>query len=137
VLRPLANLPACPRDKARKAATALGVTERQVYRLLRKCREGGGTLTAMLRGRSSGGRGKARMADHRDALIREAVTELYLTTQRLSAASIVVEVRKRAHAEHVLPPSAGTVRRRIAALSLEDRRRRGDVEVPDAVWEQP
>lgn len=34
VLRPLANLPACPRDQARTAAAALGVTERQVYRLL-------------------------------------------------------------------------------------------------------
>lgn len=133
VLRPLANLPACPRDQARTAAAALGVTERQVYRLLRKCREGGGTLTAMLRGRSSGGRGKVRITERRDILIREAVTDLYLTPQRLSAASIVVEVRKRARAQHVRPPSAGTVRRRIVALSMEDRRQRGDVDVPDAV----
>ncbi|BCA63480.1 hypothetical protein HMP09_2714 [Sphingomonas sp. HMP9] len=133
VLRPLADLPACSRDQARMAATALGVTERQVYRLLRKCREGGGTLTAMLRGRSSGGRGKARIAERRDTLIREAVSDLYLTPQRLSAASIVVEVRKRARAQHVRPPSAGTVRRRIAALSMEDRRQRGDVDVPEAV----
>lgn len=133
VLRPLADLPTCSRDQARIAATALGVTERQVYRLLRKCRAGGGALTSMLRGRSSGGRGKGRIAERRDALIREAVSELYLTPQRLSAARIVVEVRKRAHAQHVRSPSAGTVRRRIAALSLEERRRRGDVEVPEAV----
>lgn len=133
VLRPLADLPACSRDQARIAATALGVTDRQVYRLLRKCREGGGALTAMLRGRSSGGRGKGRIAERRDALIREAVAELYLTPQRLSAARVVVEVRKRANAQHVRSPSAGTVRRRIAALSLEERRRRGDVKVPEAV----
>jgi putative transposase len=133
VLRPLADLPACSRDQARLAATALGVTERQVYRLLRKCREGGGTLTAMLRGGSSGGRGKARIAERRDTMIREAVSDLYLTPQRLSASSIVVEVRKRARAQHVRPPSAGTVRRRIAALSMEDRRQRGDVDVPEAV----
>jgi putative transposase len=133
VLRPLAALPACPREQARTAAATLGVTERQVYRLLRRCREGGGTLTAMVRGRSSGGRGKGRIAERRDALIREAVTELYLTPQRLSAARIVIEVRKRAHAQYMRPPSAGTVRRRIAALSMEERRRRGDVEVPEAV----
>ena len=133
VLRPLAKLPACPRDQARTAAAALGVTERQVYRLLRKCREGGGALTAMVRGRSSGGRGKTRITECRDTLIREAMSDLYLTPQRLSAASIVAEVRKRARAQHVRPPSAGTVRRRIAALSMEDRRQRGDVDVPDAV----
>lgn len=57
VLRPLAALPVCSRAQARAAAATLGVTERQVYRLLRRCREGGGTLTAMVRSGSSGGRG--------------------------------------------------------------------------------
>ena len=46
VIRPLAALPACPRGEARAAAEALGLSERQVYRLLRRCREGGGALTA-------------------------------------------------------------------------------------------
>lgn len=133
VLRPLAALPACPREQARAAAAALGVTERQVYRLLRRCREGGGTLTAMVRTGSSGGRGKGRIEERRDALIRDAVAELYLTPQRLSAAKIVIEVRRRARQQHVRPPSASTVRRRIAALSLEERRRRGDVAIPEPV----
>lgn len=133
VLRPLAALPACPREQARAAATALGVTERQVYRLLRRCREGGGMLTAMVRTGSSGGRGKGRIEERRDALIRDAVAELYLTPQRLSAAKIVIEVCRRACQQHVRPPSASTVRRRIAALSLEERRRRGDVAIPEPV----
>jgi len=133
VLRPLAALPACPREQARTAATALGVTERQIYRLLRRCREGGGAVTAMVSSGSNGGRGKRRIEERRDALIRDAVAELYLTPQRLSAEKIVIEVRRRAREQHVRPPSASTVRRRIAALSQEERRRRGDVEVPEAV----
>ena len=133
VLRPLAALPACPREQARAAAAVLGVTERQVYRLLRRCREGGGALTAMVSSGSDGGRGKRRIEEHRDALIRDAVAELYLTPQRLSAEKIVVEVRRRARDQQVRPPSASTVRRRIAALSQEERRRRGDVGVPEAV----
>ncbi|MGU3422950.1 integrase catalytic domain-containing protein [Methylobacterium sp. D54C] len=133
VLRPLAALPVCPRAQARAAAATLGVTERQVYRLLRRCREGGGTLTAMVRSGSSGGRGKGRIAERRDALIREAVADLYLTPQRLSAARVVIEVCRRARELHVPPPSASTVRRRIAALSLEQRCHRGDVSVPVAV----
>lgn len=133
VLRPLAALPACPREQARAAAVALGVSERQIYRLLRKCREGGGTVTALVSSGSDGGRGKRRIEERRDALIRDAVAELYLTPHRLSAEKIVVEVRRRARDQHVRPPSASTVRRRIAALSQEERRRRGDVAVPEAV----
>lgn len=133
VLRPLAALPACPREQARAAAVVLGVSERQVYRLLRKCREGGGTVTTLVSSGSDGGRGKRRIEERREALIRDAVAELYLTPQRLSAEKIVVEVRRRARDQHVRPPSASTVRRRIAALSQEERRRRGDVAVPEAV----
>jgi putative transposase len=133
VLRPLAALPTCPREQARAAAVALGVSERQIYRLLRKCREGGGTVTALVSSGSDGGRGKRRIDERRDALIRAAIAELYLTPQRMSAEKIVVEVRRRAHDQHVRPPSASTVRRRIAALPQEERRRRGDVEVPEAV----
>lgn len=133
VLRPLATLPTCSREQARAAAVALGVSERQIYRLLRKCREGGGTVTALVSSGSDGGRGKGRIDERRDALIRDAVAELYLTPQRLSAERIVIEVRRRARDQHLRPPSASTVRRRIAALSQEERRRRGDVEVPEAV----
>ena len=133
VLRPLAALPTCPREQARAAAVALGVSERQIYRLLRKCREGGGTVTALVSSGSDGGRGKGRIDERRDALIRDAVAELYLTPQRLSAERIVIEVRRRARDQYLRPPSASTVRRRIAALSQEERRRRGDVEVPEAV----
>ena len=46
VIRPLAALPVCPHAQASAAAKELGVSERQVYRLLRRCREGGGELTA-------------------------------------------------------------------------------------------
>lgn len=133
VLRPLAALLACPREQARAAAVVLGVSERQVYRLLRKCREGGGTVTTLVSSGSDGGRGKRRIEERRDALIRDAVAELYLTPQRLSAEKIVVEVRRRARDQHLRPPSASTVRRRIAALSQEERRQRGDVAVPEAV----
>jgi putative transposase len=130
VLRPLAALPRCPRDQALAAAAALGVSERQVYRLLRRCREAGGELTALVPTGSGGGRGQSRLASLRDDLVRDVVEDLYLTPQRLSAEHIVREVRRRALAAQTPPPSASTVRRRIAALSLQERQRRGDVSPP-------
>lgn len=133
VLRPLLALAGCSRKQAREAAASLGVSERQLYRLLRQCREAGGTVTALVKSRIRGGRGKARIEQRREALISEVVGELYLTPQRLSVAKILVEVRRRADAQKMRAPSESTVRRRIAALSKEDRRRRGDREMPEAV----
>ena len=130
VIRPLAALPACPRGEARTAAEALGLSERQVYRLLRRCREGGGALTALVTEGSEGGRGKSRIGAARDELVRDVVAELYLTPQRLSAEQVVQEVRRRAFERKLRPPAASTVRRRLAALGLEERRRRGDVDPP-------
>ncbi|MGI8476672.1 MAG: Mu transposase C-terminal domain-containing protein [Thermomicrobiales bacterium] len=130
VIRPLAALPACPRGHASAAARELGVSERQIYRLLRRCREGGGELTALLPTGSDGGRGKPRLEARRDDLVRDVVDDLYLTPQRLSAERIVQEVRRRAADGKLRPPAASTVRRRIAALTLDERRRRGDVEPP-------
>jgi putative transposase len=107
VLRPLATLPVCSREDARAAAAVLGMTERQVYRLLRRCRVADGAITALIPGRSSGGRGAGRIATPREILIQETVAELYLTPQRLSAERIIVEVRRRAR-------ERGFVRRRQA-----------------------
>lgn len=133
MIRPLAALPACPRGEARTAAEALGLSERQVYRLLRRCREGGGALTALVTEGSGGGRGKSRIGAARDELVRDVVAELYLTPQRLSAEQVVQEVRRRASERKLRPPAASTVRRRLAALGLEERRRRGDVDPPAPV----
>ena len=71
---------------------------------------------------------KPRLEARRDDLVRDVVAELYLTPQRLSPEQIVQEVRRRAADLKLSPPAASTVRWRIAALTLEARLRRGDVE---------
>jgi putative transposase len=53
VVRPLAERSRWPRHLVQAAAAALGLSERQTYTLLRRCRNAGGTLTALLPGRSS------------------------------------------------------------------------------------
>lgn len=133
VLRPLVQLPTCPRHAARTAATDLGLSERQIYRLLQRCREGSGTVTSLVRSEPSGGRGKTRIDVQREALIQEVVAELYLTPQRHSIPIVVMEVRRRARERQLRPPSASTVRRRIANLPQYQRRLRGDLSVPEAV----
>ena len=47
VVRPLIEFERCPREKAREAAVELGLSERQIYRLIQRLRELGGELTAL------------------------------------------------------------------------------------------
>lgn len=133
VIRPLARLPECPRDRLVAAADDLGLSVRQVHRLVRRCREVDGALTALLPGRSSGGRGGTRLSAAGEAVLHEVIAEVYLTRQRVSAEALVREVRRACVAAGVRPPSASTVRRRLAALDIKERRRRGDIEEPRAV----
>ena len=77
VVRPLAERERWPRHLIQAAAAALGLSERQTYTLLRRCRDAGGTLTTLLPGRSSGGRNTPRMAPATETVLRRVVEESY------------------------------------------------------------
>jgi putative transposase len=77
VVRPLAERGRWPRHLVKAAAAALGLSERQTYTLLRRYRDAGGTLTALLPGRSSGGRNTPRVAPATEAALRRVVEESY------------------------------------------------------------
>ena len=52
---------------------ALGVSRRQVYALLGRWREGSGLVSGLVRGRSSGGRGREHLPEAVEAVIRGAL----------------------------------------------------------------
>ncbi len=126
VVRPLAERERRPRYLVQAAAASLGLSERQTYTLLRRCQDAGGELTALLPGKSSGGRSKPRVAPASETALRRIVEESYLTPQRRGAAGVVEEVIGRCRKEGLRPPSPSTVRRRLKALPLADLRRRGE-----------
>ena len=131
VIRPLAERDHRPRSMVQAAAAALGLSERQTYTLLRRCREAGGELTALVPGRSSGGRSRPRTAPASEAALRRVVQEVYLTPQKPTAAEVAREVAGRCRAEKLRSPSSSTVRRRLRSLPLAERRKRGE-EHPEA-----
>jgi putative transposase len=131
VVRPLAQRERRPRHLVKAAATALGLSERQTYTLLRRCQDANGALTSLLPGRSSGGRNTPRLPRTSEAALRRIIEESFLTPQRRGAASTVEEVIGRCRKEGLRLPSPSTVRRRLKALSLADLRRRGE-EHPEA-----
>ncbi len=131
IMRPLVDVERCPREQARAVAADLGLSERQVYRLLQRLRAAGGELTAFLPGGSNGGRGKQRLSVTREQLLRRCIDELFLTRQKRSAAALARDIRGQALKAGITPPSESTIRRRLQALSLADTRRRGE-EHPEA-----
>ena len=131
VIRPLADRDHLRRYMVQSAAATLGLSERQTYTLLRRCREAGGELTALVPGRSSGGRDRPRTAPSSEAALRRVVQEVYLTPQKPTAAEVAREVAGRCRAENLRPPSSSTVRRRLRSLPIADRCKRGE-EHPEA-----
>jgi putative transposase len=132
VIRPLAAREHCPRPLARAAAQDLGLSERQVYTLVKRCRAGDGALGALVPAVSSGGRGSTRLSQGREDLIRDLIYSVYLSPQRLSAEAFIREVRRRCQQAQVEPPSDSTIRRRLKGLSPEERQRRGERVAPMA-----
>ncbi|MFI3136162.1 MAG: helix-turn-helix domain-containing protein [Methylococcaceae bacterium] len=126
VLRPLVELKRCPRKKARDAAAELGLSDRQVYRLIDRLRESGGELTSLLSGGSNGGRGKQRLASPRENLLSRLIAEIFVTRQKRSAADLVVAIRSQSLKAGLDPPSESTIRRRLKALPLAELCQRGE-----------
>lgn len=126
-IRPLVGLQHCPRLQARAAAAELGLSERQVYRLIKRLREADGAVTALLPGGSDGGRGRRRLAAPRENLIRRLIKEVFVTPQKRSAAELVRAIRSQSMQSGLQPPSESTIRRRVKTLSLVERRQRGEL----------
>lgn len=126
LIRPLALMERCPRDRVVAAAGDLGLSVRQVYRLIKRCRAAGGALTALLRRKPTGGQGRSRLTTASEAILRQLIEDVYLERQRVPAETLVREIQRACAATHVEAPSASTIRRRLAQLSLKEQRKRGE-----------
>ncbi|MEV6415357.1 Mu transposase C-terminal domain-containing protein [Kribbella sp. NPDC051718] len=98
------------------AADELGLSRRQVYVLLGRWRTGGGVVSDLLPGRSSGGRGGSRLPDDVEAIVRQVLHARYLTRQRRSVAAVCREITRLCRVRGLQVPSRGTVLRRVAQL---------------------
>lgn len=131
LVRPLAEMATCPRDRVRAVAADLGLSDRQIYRMVARLRAAGGQLTALLPSGPRGGRGKPRLPSASEAMTRDVIETMYLTPQKPTAAKVVREITGRCRKAGLRAPSGATIRRRLKALPLAERRRRGE-SVPDS-----
>ena len=92
IIGPLAQSETVGHEAADAAAQALGLSRRQVYVLIRRARLGSGLVTDLALGQSSGGKGKGRLPESVERIIRELLQKRFLTKQKRSLAAFHREV---------------------------------------------
>lgn len=114
---PLAALETIGRQAADDAAEHLGVSRRQVYLLIRRYRQGTGLVTDLAPGKSSGGKGKRRLSEPVERIIRDFIHKHFLIRQKCSLAMLYRRIVQTCKAQGLPVPARNTVALRIAMLN--------------------
>ena len=127
VIGPLAQHDMVGHQAADEAARALGLSRRQIYVLIRRARQGGGLVTDLAPRQSSGGKGKARLPEPVERVIRDLLQKHFLGKQKPSLAAVHRKVVKECTAQGLQAPVRNTVALRVSRLDpvTTARRRMG------------
>lgn len=109
IIGPLAALEVVGHEAADTAAQALGLFRRQVYVLIRRARQGAGLLTDLAPGQSGGGKGKGRLPESVERIIRDLLQKRFLTKQKRRLAAFHREVSQACKAQKLRVPARNTV----------------------------
>lgn len=120
LIRPLAEMSIVPAILAQDIARKLSISERTVYRLIKRFRKSGGLLTSLVPNPSSGGRGKSRLLPVVEQIITMTINEMWLSKQKRTAEDVAQEVKRRCIRANQEPPSFNTVRDRIRSISAKE-----------------
>ncbi len=81
-------------------------------------------MTSIVPQQPNGGKGKSRLSQQQEQLISQVIDEFYLTSQKLSSAKVIEEVRKQCFEKQIDLPSEVTIRRRIGSLTASQLHKR-------------
>jgi putative transposase len=124
IIAPLAKSSICSQQMVLEAANRLKLSTRYVYRLISNYRQSHGLVTSIIPQKPNGGRGKSRLVKQQEELINQVIDKFYLTSQKLSPAKVVEEIKKQCYEQQISFPSEITIRRRLASLSLSQLQKR-------------
>lgn len=116
VIIPLAAQAHLPRSKAEEAAKHLGLSIRQIYKLVRRFKNSAGLLTDLVPRASTGGRGKTRINSSVEEIVSGAIKDFYLSRQKPSVAKLMLEIKMRCRRAGHAAPARNTVVKRILLL---------------------
>jgi putative transposase len=99
-----------------EAAQQLGLSTRQVYKLVHRFRKGEGLVTDMASDPPRGGKGKGRLSEPVEQIIQNILFKRYLTRQKRSEVVIWREIIQSCRDLGLKKPALNTVRARIRQL---------------------
>lgn len=126
IIAPLAQHKICSRKMVEDAASKLKLTPRYIYKLITNYRQSYGLMTSIIPQKPNGGKGKSRLTQQQEEIIKHIIDKYYLTTQKLSPTKIVEEIKKQCLEQQIKFSSEITIRRRLSALSLTQMQKRGE-----------
>ena len=127
IIAPLAKLETISWKLADNAANKLKISRRQVYSLIKQCLQGNGLVSDMLLNKSQGGKGKSRLPESVEKIIRDVLFSHYLNKQKYSETAVWKQVVQRCRKLSLPIPARNTLRLRIEWLDpyVVSRKRNG------------
>lgn len=116
VIAPLAAMDSVGHQAADAAGKQLGLSRRQVYVLVGRYREGSGLVTDLARESSDGGKGKTRLGEPVESVIREMIATRYLKRQKLALAVVYRDIVQACKAQGLAVPARNTVASRLKMM---------------------
>ena len=117
IIAPLAALETVGHLAADEAAQQLGVSRRHVYVLIQRFREGTGLLTDLAPIPPSGGKGKGRLPEAAENIIRELIRKQFMNRQKRTVAKLYRDIKKECTIKGLPVPARNTVAVRIKKLN--------------------
>lgn len=120
----------CSREEAKSAGEKLGLSSRQIYKLINRYRKGGCQLKSLIPSKKSGGKDKSRLPNDVEAIIQSVIKDKYLSKQKIKISLVIEEVRRLCFYVNMKPPSGNAIRKRIQQLSMQEvtKKRHGNNE---------
>ncbi len=122
-IKPLAMAVTPGRSAVDERAKEVGVSPSTIYRWLERYKSLG-VVSALIPRQRGWKVGNSRISGMAEAVIREVIDDVYLTPQRPTDQTVVMEVKRRCHEQGINPPSPSAVRSRIAKVPERTRMRR-------------
>ena len=126
IILPLSKQNVIGKYAADEAAQKLGLSRRQIYKLVKRCKEGEGLITDMAPQPPSGGRGKRRLLEAVEKIIQTTLQTRYLTRQKRSEVVIWREIIQSCRELGLKSPALNTVRLRIHQIDPRIIKRKRD-----------
>ncbi len=127
IITPLSKQLVIGKLAAEEAAQKLGLSRRQIYKLIQRRRQGEGLVTDMAVRPPTGGKGKKRLSEATEKVIQDILRKTYLSRQKISKVSIWREIGSCCRELGLKEPSLNAICSRISRIDplMVARKREG------------